>query len=95
MTTNISQSLHIKLLGIQQNVVPTGYKSWLHFWETQLNISASECIVVGCNKRAVHGREVVIGSSAYIIPLCKIFILVDEKQDIAISRFVAVPIPKS
>ncbi|WP_431786933.1 hypothetical protein [Vibrio harveyi] len=94
MRTNISRLLHVRLLGEQQTIAPTEYKSWLHFWEAQLNISASECVVVGCNKRAVHGGQVVIGSSVYIIPLCKNCILVSEKQDIAISRFVAVPMPK-
>lgn len=54
---------------------PTGYTSWLDFWETKRNKKATECERLGCNEtQELVGAHVIKsgeGGKEYIVPLCK------------------------
>lgn len=60
------------LNGTSDNKVPSGYTSWLNFWEKNSKKKASECS--HCNKSAVLGAHVQKANSTdrswYIVPLC-------------------------
>ncbi len=53
---------------------PSGYKSWIDFWEKKKGKSHDVCEVLGCsNKDSIVGGHVVkLGESRpyYIVPLC-------------------------
>lgn len=52
---------------------PSGYKSWLEFWESKQKIRASKCEVLSCRGRADLGGHVIKsgeGAKEYILPMC-------------------------
>ena len=52
---------------------PTGYSSWLDFWEKNKGEKATDCEVLLCKEKAVVGGHVIKsgnGSKEYILPMC-------------------------
>ncbi|MBQ3383058.1 MAG: hypothetical protein IJG54_07005 [Bacteroidales bacterium] len=52
---------------------PTGYSSWLDYWEKKTGLKANKCHYSGCSNVATDGAHVqlVYGSDEwYIVPLC-------------------------
>jgi hypothetical protein len=59
--------------GTGDNSPPSGYSSWLDYWETSKSKKAGTCEVLGCNNDARLGGHVFKAgktSKEYIIPLC-------------------------
>jgi len=56
-------------------IPPSGYDSWLDFWEQKKGKKATECERLGCNEtNDLVGAHVIKsgkGSKEYILPLCK------------------------
>lgn len=54
---------------------PSGYTSWLDFWEKKKNKKATICERLGCQEtKDLVGAHVIKsgeGSKEYILPLCK------------------------
>lgn len=52
---------------------PSGYTSWLDFWEKEKGKKATDCEVLGCKKNPDVGGHVIKsgeGSKEYILPMC-------------------------
>ncbi len=52
---------------------PTGYSSWLEFWEEKMGKKATDCEVYLCEEKAKVGGHVIKsgeGSKEYILPMC-------------------------
>jgi len=52
---------------------PSGYSSWLDFWEKEKDKKADVCEVKGCNSGPDLGGHVIKageGSKEYILPMC-------------------------
>jgi hypothetical protein len=52
---------------------PTGYKSWLDFWEKEKGTKAVKCEVQNCKGSADVGGHVIKsgeGGKEYILPMC-------------------------
>lgn len=53
--------------------LPTGYSSWIDFWEKKSGRKATYCKCTTCLKSATDGAHVYVeghGQSWYITPLC-------------------------
>lgn len=54
-------------------IPPSGYSSWLDFWEKSKGKNASKCEVLACKGKADVGGHVIKtgeGNKEYILPLC-------------------------
>ena len=52
---------------------PSGYSSWLDYWEKKTGLKASFCRRSGCLNSATDGAHVQLvsgGNEWYIVPLC-------------------------
>ena len=52
---------------------PSGYSSWLDFWEKTKNKKATTCEALGCNGTPDVGAHVIkngLGGKEFILPLC-------------------------
>ncbi len=52
---------------------PSGYGSWLGFWESEKGKKSTSCEVSGCNNSAVLGGHVIKSGGygkEYILPMC-------------------------
>ena len=52
---------------------PTGYKSWLEFWEGEKGKKATQCEAMSCGGKpdvGVHVIKAGEGGKEYILPLC-------------------------
>lgn len=62
------------LNGTSDNKLPSGYSSWLDFWEKILVRKATDCHNIQCNKKnnlnGAHVQLVEGGNEWYIVPLC-------------------------
>ena len=61
------------LNGTDDNKVPSGYKSWKHWWETKKKRKFGTCSCGDCSSDAEVGAHVQkVGPSDrwYIVPLC-------------------------
>lgn len=59
--------------GTADNPPPSGYKSWLEFWEKTKGKTATKCEVLLCNGRPDVGGHVIKngeGAKEYILPMC-------------------------
>ncbi len=59
--------------GTADNTPPTGYTSWLDFWENKKSKKATTCEVLSCNGNADVGGHVIKsgeGGKEYILPIC-------------------------
>jgi hypothetical protein len=53
--------------------LPSGYSSWIDFWEKKTGRSANTCHCTTCWLKATDGAHVNVvgyGNSWYIVPLC-------------------------
>jgi uncharacterized protein YmfQ (DUF2313 family) len=54
---------------------PSGYNSWLDYWEKQTGVSKSVCGVTGCSNKDLVGAHVQKAGSTdksyYITPICR------------------------
>jgi hypothetical protein len=60
-------------IGTADNTPPTGYTSWLDFWEKRKNKKATTCEALYCNGNADVGGHVIKsgeGGKEYILPIC-------------------------
>lgn len=61
------------LQGTSNRVVPSGYDSWLHYWETLKGIKATFCLNSDCNNAAEVGGHVGLlnrDDIEFILPIC-------------------------
>ncbi|MDF3822846.1 hypothetical protein P3G55_23310 [Leptospira sp. 96542] len=59
--------------GTSNKLPPTGYDSWLDFWEKKKGFKASTCEVLLCKNTAKVGGHIIKageGGKEYIAPLC-------------------------
>lgn len=59
--------------GTSGNSPPSGYSSWLDFWEKKKGTKATKCEAQGCNGGPNVGGHVIKageGGKEYILPLC-------------------------
>ena len=59
--------------GTADRTPPTGYASWLDFWEKKKGWKAERCEVLGCDGKAEvggHVSKVGEGGKEYILPMC-------------------------
>lgn len=52
---------------------PTGYSSWLDFWEKKKGKKATTCEVLGCSGNPDLGGHVIKvgeGGKEYVLPMC-------------------------
>ncbi|MEW5825815.1 MAG: hypothetical protein AB1778_03205 [Candidatus Bipolaricaulota bacterium] len=59
--------------GTGSNPAPSGYTSWLDFWERKRGKKATKCEVLGCSAGADVGGHVIKageGPKEYILPMC-------------------------
>jgi len=59
--------------GTAGNTPPSGYTSWLDFWEKKKGTKATTCEVRSCNGSADLGGHVIKageGGKEYILPMC-------------------------
>jgi len=59
--------------GTTKKAPPSGYSSWLEFWETKKGKTATTCEVRLCNGDPDVGGHVIKsgkGSKEYILPMC-------------------------
>lgn len=66
----------INLNGTSRFNVPSGYSSWIEYWEAVTGLKASICSAAGCfNKSDLVGAHVQKVNSSdkkmYIVPLCR------------------------
>jgi hypothetical protein len=63
------------IVGTSDNAsLPSGYSSWLDFWEKKTGKVAFSCRKFGCCRTAEVGAHVQVegyGNYWYIVPLCK------------------------
>lgn len=60
--------------GTSKNPAPSGYTSWLDFWEKKKGKKADVCERLHCTSKAEDGGHVIKsgdGPKEYILPLCK------------------------
>lgn len=65
-------SYFVKNLKEGSRPVPSGYSSWLDYWEKQTGLKASQCHKIGCLATATDGAHVKLvngGNEWYIVPL--------------------------
>lgn len=55
--------------------VPTGYSSWLNYWERKMNKKVDECQKNGCNEKedlvGGHVHKVGDEDTVYLVPICQ------------------------
>ena len=59
--------------GTSDKVPPSGYSSWLAFWEKKRGKKATKCEVMSCKGSADLGGHVIKageGGKEYILPMC-------------------------
>lgn len=59
--------------GTAEKTPPSGYLSWLDFWEKKKGTTATVCEVHGCNEKPDVGGHVIKsgeGNTEYILPMC-------------------------
>lgn len=59
--------------GTSGNNPPSGYTSWLDFWEKKKGTKATKCEVMSCRGNADLGGHVIKageGGKEYILPMC-------------------------
>lgn len=59
--------------GTGNNTPPTGYSSWLDFWEKKKGKKATICEAMSCNGSPDVGGHVIKageGGKEYILPIC-------------------------
>ena len=59
--------------GTSDKVPPSGYSSWLAFWEKKKGNKATKCEVMSCKGSADLGGHVIKageGGKEYILPMC-------------------------
>jgi len=59
--------------GTAGNTSPTGYSSWLDFWEKEKGTKATTCEVKSCDGKPDLGGHVIksgLGGKEYILPMC-------------------------
>lgn len=59
--------------GTSDKTPPTGYSSWLGFWEAKKGKKANKCEVLHCSgKPDVGGHVIKVGEGGkeYILPIC-------------------------
>ena len=59
--------------GTSENNPPSGYSSWLDFWEKKKGSKANKCEIMSCKGNADLGGHVIKvgeGSKEYILPMC-------------------------
>lgn len=59
--------------GTSTNSPPSGYSSWLDFWEKKADKKATRCEAQSCNGKPDVGGHVIKsgeGPKEYIVPLC-------------------------
>jgi hypothetical protein len=64
---------HVKNLQEGSKPTPSGYTSWIDYWERKTGKKAVKCHKTGCNELATDGAHVQLengGNEWYIVPLC-------------------------
>jgi hypothetical protein len=59
--------------GTANNPPPSGYTSWLDFWEKKKGTKATKCEAMSCTGKADVGGHVIKsgeGGKEYILPIC-------------------------
>jgi len=59
--------------GTSGNTPPSGYSSWIEFWEKKKGTKATKCEVMSCSGKVDLGGHVIKhgeGSKEYILPMC-------------------------
>ena len=59
--------------GTSEKKPPSGYSSWLDFWEKKKSKKADSCEVIGCKGNPDVGGHVIKvgeGNKEYILPMC-------------------------
>jgi hypothetical protein len=59
--------------GSSNSTPPSGYSSWLDYWEKKKGMKASKCEAMLCSGKPDVGAHVIksgAGSTVYILPLC-------------------------
>ena len=55
--------------------VPTGYSSWLNYWERKMNDKAEQCQKKGCTEKddlvGGHVHKVGDEDTVYLVPICQ------------------------
>lgn len=55
--------------------VPTGYSSWLNYWERKMNKTAADCQKNGCDEKedlvGGHVHKVGDEDTVYLVPICQ------------------------
>lgn len=63
----------VKNIQEKSQTVPTGFKSWLEYWEKSVGETAEKCQALGCTELAVDGAHVKRENEDerwWIVPLC-------------------------
>lgn len=58
---------------VSKAVLPSGYSSWIDFWQKKTGMTASICHCTTCWQKATDGAHVNVvgfGNYWYIVPLC-------------------------
>lgn len=75
---------------------PSGYSTWLEYWEDKAGMTASVCGAYGCNRKDLVGAHVQkVGgydNSWYITPICK---SCNQRTDEFEVYFPLVPVPSN
>ena len=59
---------------VEGDIPPSKYTSWLDFWNTNKNIKAQRCKIMGCLEKpdvAVNVLKVNSNNRNYVIPVCE------------------------
>ena len=84
------------VVGSSRFGAPTGYSSWLDYWERKTKTKKTICGASGCNKSDLVGAHVQkvnsIDKSWYITPLCK---SCNQRTDEFDSYWELVPVPSN
>ena len=75
---------------------PTGYSSWLEYWEDQTGKTASVCGAYGCSNKDLVGAHVQKADNSdnkwYVTPLCR---SCNNRTDEFEVYFELVPVPSN
>ena len=82
--------------GSGRYTAPTGYSSWLNYWEVQTGRKVSECGALGCGGRDLVGAHVQKANGYdnrwYVTPLCR---LCNNRTDEFEVYWDLVPVPSN
>lgn len=84
------------VIGSSRFSAPTGYSSWLEYWEKQTGKSTTICGASGCSNKNLVGAHVIKANSTdksyYITPLCSSCNQRDDEFDVF---WQLVPVPSN